>query len=350
MVATEETSTAATETLTPAGVAAIEVVGLVKTYDDRRVVDAVDLAVPEGEIVALLGPNGAGKTTTVECIEGFRQPDEGTVRVLGLDPVADRAALTPKLGVMLQEGGVWQATTPREVLRLYARLHPDRWNPEDLLERLGLTAIARTRYRDLSGGEKQRLNLALALVGRPKVLILDEPTTGMDPEARQTTWELIRGLRAEGTTVLMTTHFMREAELLADQVAVMARGRMLAEDSPAGLVARYAPAGITVTTPDELDTGSLSAALDGALVLPDTADRYLVDPGEVDPQALLVPITRWFADHDHHLTALTTGGEGLEAAYLELTRQAFGEPAQLPDGIGPVGPSTGRRRGRGGRS
>ena len=347
MVATEDTSSAPPETLTPAGAAAIEVVGLVKTYDDRRVVDAVDLAVPEGEVVALLGPNGAGKTTTVECIEGFRRPDAGTVRVLGLDPVTDRAALTPKLGVMLQEGGVWQATTPREVLRLYARLHPDRWNPEDLLERLGLTAVARSRYRNLSGGEKQRLNLALALVGRPKVLILDEPTTGMDPEARQATWDLVRGLRAEGTSVLLTTHFMQEAEVLADQVAVMARGRLLAEDSPAGLVARYAPSGITVTTPDPIDPEALSTALDGALVLSDTADRFLVDPGERDPQSLLVPITRWFADAGHHLTALTTGGEGLEAAYLELTRQAFGEPAQLPDGLADVGAGMGPGAGTG---
>lgn len=329
MVATDIDPT----TAPPAGPpAAIEVRGLVKAYDDRRVVDQVDLVVPEGQVVALLGPNGAGKTTTVECIEGFRTPDGGTVRVLGLDPVADRPALTPQLGVMLQEGGVWQAATPREVLRLYARLHPDRWNPDELLERLGLTAVARSRYRTLSGGEKQRLNLALALVGRPRVLVLDEPTTGMDPEARTTTWDLIRGLRDDGVTVLLTTHFMREAEQLADQVAVMARGRLLAEDTPAGLVARWSPSGITITTPDRIDPESLSAALDGAVVIADAADRWLVDASGGDAQGLLVPITRWFADHGHHLTALTTGGEGLESAYLALTRDAFGEPARLPEG------------------
>jgi ABC-2 type transport system ATP-binding protein len=313
---------------------AVEVRGLVRSYDGRRVVDAVDLDVPAGQVVALLGPNGAGKTTTVECVEGFRRPDEGTVRVLGLDPTRDRGALAPDLGVMLQEGGVWQSATPREVLRLYARLHRDAWDPPELLERLGLASVARTRYRHLSGGEKQRLNLALALVGRPRVLVLDEPTTGLDPEARQATWDLIRALRSDGVSVLLTTHFMREAEVLADQVAVMARGRILAEDTPAGLVARYAPGGIAVTTPDRIDPAALSAALGGVPVLADTADRWHVAAEPAAAQRLLPSIAAWFVAEGHHLTALTTGGEGLESAYLELTRAAFGEPARLPEGEG----------------
>jgi ABC-2 type transport system ATP-binding protein len=339
MVATEiDPTPAPRDAPTPA----IEVRGLVKTYDRRRVVDAVDLEVPRGQVVALLGPNGAGKTTTVECIEGFRRPDEGTVRVLGLDPVADRPRLTPQLGVMLQEGGVWQAATPREVLRLYARLHPQRWDPDDLLERLGLQTVAGSRYRTLSGGEKQRLSLALALVGRPKVLILDEPSTGMDPEARQAAWELIRSLRSDGVSILLTTHFMREAEVLADQVAVMARGRMLAEDTPAGLVARYAPSGVTITTPDAIDAVQLSRALGGITVMADAADRWLIEADSATAQSLMAGITAWFSDNDHHLTAITTGGEGLETAYLELTRQAFGEPARLPEGTEPLAPSTGR--------
>ncbi|HUG85603.1 MAG TPA: ABC transporter ATP-binding protein, partial [Euzebya sp.] len=286
---------------------------------------------PTGQVVALLGPNGAGKTTTVECIEGFRRPDAGTVRVLGLDPVTDRPHLTPRLGVMLQEGGVWQSATPHEVLRLYARLQPRSWEPADLIEGLELGRVAHAKYRTLSGGEKQRLNLALALVGHPEVLILDEPTTGMDPEARQTTWQLIRQLRSDGVTVLLTTHFMREAELLADQVAVMARGKLLAEDTPAGLVARYAPTGITITTPDRIDAQSLSRALDGVPVIADAADRWLIEAETAQAQALLGRITGWFAGTGHHLTGLTTGGEGLESAYLELTRRAFGEPAALPD-------------------
>ncbi|WP_370326241.1 ABC transporter ATP-binding protein [Euzebya sp.] len=329
MVATDPHPTAAPPDTTAL---AIDVRGLVKAYDGRRVVDEVDLVVPAGQVVALLGPNGAGKTTTVECIEGFRRPDEGAVRVLGLDPVADRPALAPHLGVMLQEGGVWQAATPREVLRLYARLHPARWDPEELLEALGLTGVARSRYRSLSGGEKQRLNLALALVGRPRVLILDEPTTGMDPEARTTTWELIRRLRGDGVSVLLTTHFMREAEHLADQVAVMGEGRVLAVDSPAGLVARYAPSGITITTPDDIDADALSAALGGVPVVAEAADRWLVEADAETAQGLLGRITGWFTGTGHHLTGVTTGGEGLETAYLELTRQAFGSPARLPEG------------------
>ena len=319
----------------------IEVSGLRTLYRSSfgkpriTALDGIDFAVSAGELFGLLGPNGAGKTTTVECIEGFRQPDEGVVRVLGLDPVADRAALTPQLGVMLQEGGVWQAATPREVLRLYARLHPQRWDVDELLERLGLRAVARTRFRNLSGGEKQRLNLALALVGRPRVLVLDEPTTGMDPEARQTTWELIRALRTQGVSVLLTTHFMREAELLADQVAVMARGRILAEDSPAGLVARYSPGGITITTPDVIDPEALSAALE-APVMADAADRWLVEADPATAQTLMGRIATWFTSAGHHLTGITTGGEGLETAYLSLTREAFGEPARLPEGTDEV--------------
>ncbi|CAN5316285.1 ABC transporter ATP-binding protein [soil metagenome] len=333
MVATAHTpSTAATDAHGPA----IEVSGLVKGYDDRLVVDAVDLSVPRGQVVALLGPNGAGKTTTVECIEGFRSPDGGSVRVLGLDPTRDRPALTPRLGVMLQEGGVWQASSPREVLRLYARLHPRHRDVDDLIERLGLQSVATAKYRTLSGGEKQRLNLALALIGQPDVLILDEPTTGMDPEARHTTWELLRELRVDGVSILLTTHFMREAEQLADQVAVMARGRMLAEDTPAGLVARYAIEGITITTPDEIDPGSLSSALGGAQVRADAADRWLIAAEGTEAQALLGPIVNWFGEEGHHLTGLTTGGDGLESAYLELTRQAFGEPARLPEDAGGV--------------
>lgn len=317
---------------------AIHVRGLVKTYADRHVVDGIDLQVPSGQVVALLGPNGAGKTTTVECIEGFRTPDEGTITVLGLDPAADRAQLTPQLGVMLQEGGVWQAATPREVVGLYARLHPRAWDPEDLLDRLELTGVARSRYRTLSGGEKQRLNLALALVGQPRVLILDEPTTGMDPEVRQSTWELIRGLRNDGVSVLMTTHFMQEADHLADEVAVMARGRILAHDTPAALIARYGPSAITVTTPDRIDPAALSNALGGVAVSAEGADRWLVQAEPAATQGLLAPIAVWFSKTGHHLTSLTTGGEGLEAAYLELTRQAFGEPARLPDSIVEVSP------------
>lgn len=329
MVATNDKSTPAPQDPpTPA----IEVRGLAKSYDDRQVVDGVDLVVPAGSVVALLGPNGAGKTTTVECIEGFRRPDAGTVRVLGLDPIRQRAAMTPRLGIMLQEGGVWQAASPREVLRLYARLHPRHRDPEELLERLALGPVAGSKFRNLSGGEKQRLNLALALVGLPEVLILDEPTTGMDPEVRQQTWALLQDLRDDGVSILLTTHFMREAEVLADQVAVMARGRMLQQDSPGGLVDRFAPAGVTITSSATFDVGALSRALGQAVVNGDGTDRWTVAADAARSQELMGQVTAWFNDQHLPLLGISTGGEGLESAYLELTRQAFGEPVRLSEG------------------
>ncbi|MPZ86476.1 MAG: ATP-binding cassette domain-containing protein [Nitriliruptorales bacterium] len=293
---------------------AIAVTNLVKSYDRRRVVDNVTLTVPAGAVCALLGPNGAGKTTTVECVEGFREPDEGQVRVLGLDPLTQRGELMPRLGVMLQEGGAYQAATPWEMLRLYTRFYPDPRDPADLLERVGLTDVAGRYYRSLSGGQKQRLNLALALVGRPEVVLLDEPTAGMDPQARQSAWEEIRSLRAAGDTVLLTTHFMDEAERLADLVAVIDQGRMLAFDSPAALVARHADQQVLVTTPARIDIIDLSAAV-RARVRPDGEGRYVVDAGA----DRIPPISAWFAEEGLPVTGISAGGGGLEAVFLRLT-------------------------------
>ena len=245
----------------------LSVVGLVKRYGVRPAVDGVDLDVSAGEVVALLGRNGSGKTTTVECIEGFRIPDAGTVRVLGLDPVRDRAAVTAGLGVMLQEGGAYQAATPREMLRLFARLHADPVAPDVLLERLGLTAVADVRHRSLSGGEKQRVNLALALSGRPVALCLDEPTAGMDPEARNGVWQLLREQRDSGVAVLLTTHALDEAERLADVVAILDAGRIVALGSPAQLTAQAAGSGsLLITSPGPVDAAALSAALGASVV------------------------------------------------------------------------------------
>src|SRR5258705_2315206 len=193
---------------------AIEVAGLEKHYGDRRAVDGITLRIPRGEVFGLLGPNGAGKTTTVETLEGYRRPDAGTVGVLGLDPQRDGTSLRPRIGVMLQEGGLYPGVRPLEALRLFAAFYPDPDDPERLLELVGLGDVAGTYVRRLSGGECQRLSLALALVGRPEVLFLDEPTAGMDPRARATTWDLVRGLRDAGTTVVLTTHHMDEAEQL----------------------------------------------------------------------------------------------------------------------------------------
>jgi ABC-2 type transport system ATP-binding protein len=295
--------------------AAVEVTDLVKRYGGRTVVDGVSLRVEPGTVVALLGPNGAGKTTTVECIEGFRQPDAGTIRVLGHDPVAQRRQVVPQMGVMLQEGGAYQASSPREMLRLHARYYADPLDPEALLERVGLGgAPAGSRFRTLSGGQKQRLNLALALVGRPRVLILDEPTAGMDPKARLDTWQLVRELRDEGVAVLLTTHFMDEAERLADRVAVIHAGRVVADDSPAALLAGANPGRVLVTTTATVDTGALADEL-GVTVRPDGSGRYLVSAG-----ADAIPsITAWFDRNGLPLTGVATDAGGLESVVLRLT-------------------------------
>jgi ABC-2 type transport system ATP-binding protein len=296
---------------------AISVQGLSKSYGGTPVVDGLSFAVPAGVVCALLGPNGAGKTTTVECLSGFRTPDAGTVRVLGLDPLADRDAVVARLGIMLQEGGAYQAATPAELVRLYARFHADPLEPADLLARVGLADVAGRRYRILSGGQKQRVNLALALVGRPEVVILDEPTAGMDPQARQNTWELVRGLRDDGVTVLLTTHYMDEAERLADLVVVIDHGRLLAMDTPAALVAAGEDR-VLVTTTAQVSAAELAAAV-GAPVAPDGTGRYLVEAG-----ADAIPtISAWFAERGLPLTGVTSGGGGLEEAFLRMVgRQA----------------------------
>lgn len=215
---------------------AIEVHGLTKRYGGRAVVDDVTFSVDSGTLLCLLGRNGAGKTTVVECIEGFRRPGAGTVRIHGLDPIRDRPAVIGRMGVMLQEGGAYPAATPAQMLRQYAGLYPRPHPVDEMLTITDLQDRADSRIRTLSGGEKQRLNLALALVGRPDVLFLDEPTAGMDVSARRTTWRLIEQLRDEGAAVLLTTHGMDEAQRLADRIGVIDRGRLLALNTPAALV------------------------------------------------------------------------------------------------------------------
>src|SRR5690242_12636844 len=201
-------------------------------YGDKLAVDALSLSVDRGTITAVLGPNGAGKTTTLETCEGYRRPQQGAVRVLGLDPVRDRRDLLPRIGVMLQGGGAWSGVRAMEMLEHVARLHAHPLDTGALAERLGLGDCGRTPYRRLSGGQQQRLGLAMALVGRPEIVFVDEPTAGMDPAARRTTWELLEELRAAGVTVVLTTHYMDEAERLANQIHIVDHGRLIASGTP----------------------------------------------------------------------------------------------------------------------
>jgi ABC-2 type transport system ATP-binding protein len=216
---------------------AVEIDALVMRYGSKVAVDDLSLTVAPRTITAVLGPNGAGKTTTLETCEGFRTPHRGTVRVLGLDPVQDHARLVPRLGVMLQSGGAWSGARADEMLTHMARLHAHPLEPDVLVERLSLGDCGRTPYRRLSGGQQQRLSLAMALIGRPELLFVDEPTAGMDPHARRATWQLLREVRDAGATVVLTTHFMDEAEKLADEVHIIDRGRLVASGTPAELTA-----------------------------------------------------------------------------------------------------------------
>jgi ABC-2 type transport system ATP-binding protein len=298
---------------------AVEVAGLVKTYGARRAVDGLSLTVERGELVALLGPNGAGKTTTIETCEGFRRPDAGRVRVFGLDPIRNAAELKPLVGVMLQDGvGGYTAARAGELLELFASYARRPQNPAALLDRVGLSTVARTPVKRLSGGQKQRLSLALALVGRPALVFLDEPTAGMDPQARRGTWELIRQLRADGLSVVLTTHFLDEAEELADRVVVIDSGRLVASGTPAELTRAGAEGQIRFRAPHGLRLASLVDALPvGTHALEESPGRYLVT-GQVDPH-LLAALTAWCAGQGVLAEELAVERRSLEDVFLDLT-------------------------------
>ncbi|WP_433168047.1 ATP-binding cassette domain-containing protein [Kribbella sp. CA-247076] len=245
---------------TPARGAVVEVSELRKSYGGRTVVDGVSFTVDEGEIFGILGPNGAGKTTTVECVEGLRAPDAGRIRVAGLDPIADHAEVTRVLGAQLQESELQAKLTVREALELYAAFYPKPADWRPLAERLGLVDQLGTRFAVLSGGQKQRLFIALALIGDPRVVVLDELTTGLDPRARRDTWEIVEDVRARGVTVLLVTHFMEEAQRLCDRIALIDNGRITALDTPRGLISRTAGSTVISFTPSApLDDGELAA-------------------------------------------------------------------------------------------
>ncbi|MFD3352822.1 ABC transporter ATP-binding protein [Streptomyces fradiae] len=297
---------------------AVRVRGLVKRYGTKTAVDGLDLDVRTGTVTAVLGPNGAGKTTTVETCEGYRRPDAGTVRVLGLDPVADAARLRPRVGVMLQSGGVYSGARADEMLRHMAKLHAHPLDVDALSERLGLGSCGRTAYRRLSGGQQQRLALAMAVVGRPELVFLDEPTAGLDPQARRSTWDLVRELRADGVTVVLTTHFMDEAEQLADDVAIVDAGRVVAQGSPERLCRGGAENSLRFTGRPGLDLGALLKALPDGTAAAETAPGAYRITGEVDPQ-LLATVTSWCAQAGVMPDGIAVERRTLEDVFLELT-------------------------------
>jgi ABC-2 type transport system ATP-binding protein len=295
--------------------AMIEVANLHKRYGDTVGVDDVSFSVDEGEIFGILGPNGAGKTTTVECVEGLRIPDGGRVRVAGLDPVADHAAVTQVLGAQLQESELQAKLTVREALELYAALYPNPADWRPLAERLGLTGKLNTRFGVLSGGQKQRLFIALALIGNPRVVVLDELTTGLDPRARRDTWEIVEDVRARGVTVLLVTHFMEEAQRLCDRIALIDKGRITALDTPQGLISRTAGSTIISFTPSApLDDADV-AALPALASVEEKDGRITLGGSDETVTALLSLLAR------HRITAhqLRVTDATLDDAFLDLT-------------------------------
>jgi ABC-2 type transport system ATP-binding protein len=296
---------------------AVECRELVVRYGRTVAVDRLSLTARAGAVLAVLGPNGAGKTSTLETLEGYRRPTEGTVRVLGLDPVAQKAALVPRLGVMLQRGGLYPMLGPRRALQLFARYYDDPEDPEQLLDLVGLRPVARTPWKRLSGGEQQRLSLALALVGRPQVLFLDEPTAGVDPEGRLVVRQVIDDRRRAGACVLLTTHELPEAERLADDVVILSAGRAVAGGTMAEL--GRAEAAIRFSGPAGLDVLALAAAVGAtpADVRELRAGEYAV-AGEATA-ARLAALAGWFEEHGLPLGELRAGRATLEDVYLALT-------------------------------
>ena len=295
---------------------ALEVVELVKRYGSHTAVDGLSLSARTGRVLALLGPNGAGKTTTVEVCEGFRRVDGGTVRVLGRDP-RDRH-LRPRVGVMPQSGGGYPGLRAGELLRLSASYSRRPLDPEDLLDRLGLAGAAGTGWRRLSGGQQQRLSLAMAVVGRPELVFLDEPTAGLDPQARLATWDLVRALTRDGATVVLTTHLMEEAEQLADDVVIVDHGRAVASGTVAELTSRGATGQLRFSATPDLDLDQLLSALPvGTVAKESPAGQYLVE-GHVDPQ-LLASVTAWCAAQGVLAADLKVERRSLEDVFLDLT-------------------------------
>jgi ABC-2 type transport system ATP-binding protein len=305
---------------------AISVRGLEKRFGEVNAVRGVDLEVESGTVLALLGPNGAGKTTTVEILEGFLQPDAGEVRVLGLDPRTERRKMLERVGIVLQECAVEQFLSVRESLDRRSRHYPHPRDIAEVIAAIGLQEKADARVRTLSGGQQRRLDLGLGLIGDPEVLFLDEPTTGFDPTARREAWEVVHQLASEDRTVLLTTHYMDEAQALADQVAVITHGQIVAKGTPESIggrdtgeaVVRFEwPVGLESLTELGLPNGSIP-------VVTDEAERRLVEFHEAEPTALVQRVTSWAVDHGVELERLEVIRPSLEDVYLRITADEAG--------------------------
>jgi ABC-2 type transport system ATP-binding protein len=292
---------------------AIRVTGVRKAYDGLRALDGVDLEVRRGEVLALLGPNGAGKTTLVEILEGHRSADAGEVRVLGFDPARRERAFRERIGIVLQEAALEGLLTVREAIELYGAPYPNPRPADQVAELVGLGDRLDARTGTLSGGQRRRLDLAVGICGDPELVFLDEPTTGFDPAARRQSWELIRGLRALGKTILLTTHYMEEAQQLADRVVVLAGGRIIAQGTPDSLAGHHETL-VEFRLPDGLDAAELPVAVErrGAVLAFTTAT----------PTADLAPLLSWAAVRGYELEGLTVTRPTLEDVYLQLTEEA----------------------------
>jgi len=307
---------------------AIDVVDLHKFYGRLEAIAGIDLAVPVGSTFGLLGPNGAGKTSTVETLEGYRQPDRGVVRVLGLDPWSEGDRLRGRVGVMLQAGGLQPGIRVMEAMRLFAAFYADPLDPEALLDRVGLRDRARAQVRRLSGGEYQRLSLALAMIGQPELVFLDEPTAGMDPHARDMTWEVVREMQQRNVTIVLTTHSMPEAEALCDDLAIIDHGRIVASGSPAALTGAERGREVAFRIDADVSTDVVSTALDiDPAVVERSADGRYVLHTPATP-TLIATLASWLRDEDLTLDELTTGRRTLEEVFLRLTAEADQSPAE----------------------
>jgi ABC-2 type transport system ATP-binding protein len=317
-----------------AGAVAVQVSGLTKSYGDVPAVRGIDLRIPTGEIFALLGPNGAGKTTTIEILEGYRTRDGGTVSVLGFDPGRQRQRLKSRIGIVLQSAGVDRYLTVAETLAMYASYYPRPRPVGEVIELVGLEHKRDARVIKLSGGQQRRLDVAIALVGNPDLLFLDEPTTGFDPSARREAWEVVKNLAVLGKTVLLTTHYMDEAQYLADRVAVIAAGRIVAEGPPATLGGRErARPRVRYRRP------AGTAPPPGLGGPPDAAGFTEFAPGDLT--RALSELSGWALSHEVSLETLEIIRPSLEDVYLMLT----GEPAaEEPAGQRPGGPRPGPAR------